>query len=46
MHDNEWDEQVDLLVLGTGAGGLAVAVTAANEGLSTLVLGGVPRPRP
>src|ERR1700712_4009374 len=33
-----WDEQVDLLVLGTGAGGLAAAVTGANEGLSTLVL--------
>ena len=34
----DWDEQVDLLVLGTGAGGLSAAVTAANEGLSTLVL--------
>ena len=34
----EWDELVDLLVLGTGAGGLSAAVTAANEGLSTLVL--------
>jgi glycine/D-amino acid oxidase-like deaminating enzyme len=33
-----WDEQVDLLVLGTGAGGLSAAVTAANEGLATLVL--------
>ena len=33
-----WDEEVDLLVLGTGAGGLAAAVTGANEGLSTLVL--------
>src|SRR6478735_1770258 len=35
---DHWDEQVDLLVLGTGAGGLAAAVTGANEGLSTLVL--------
>src|SRR6478752_6020142 len=34
----DWDEQVDLLVLGTGAGGLSAAVTAANQGLSTLVL--------
>ena len=33
-----WDDEVDLLVLGTGAGGLAAAVTGANEGLSTLVL--------
>ncbi len=39
IHPSErWDEQVDLLVLGTGAGGLAAAVTGANEGLSTLVL--------
>jgi 3-oxosteroid 1-dehydrogenase len=38
-HPSEhWDEQVDLLILGTGAGGLAAAVTGANEGLSTLVL--------
>ena len=34
----QWDDEVDLLVLGTGAGGLAAAVTGANEGLSTLVL--------
>jgi len=33
-----WHEDVDLLVLGTGAGGLAAAVTGAAEGLSTLVL--------
>lgn len=33
-----WDEQVDLLVLGTGAGGLSAAVTGAHEGLSVLVL--------
>src|ERR1700754_4156657 len=33
-----WDEDVDLLVLGSGAGGLAAAVTGANEGLTTLVL--------
>jgi 3-oxosteroid 1-dehydrogenase len=34
----QWDEQVDLLVLGSGAGGLSAAVTGANEGLSVLVL--------
>ena len=33
-----WHEDVDLLVLGTGAGGLAAAVTGAQEGLATLVL--------
>jgi 3-oxosteroid 1-dehydrogenase len=33
-----WDEEVDLLVVGTGAGGLSAAVTGADEGLSTLVL--------
>ena len=36
--DEPWDDEVDLLVLGTGAGGLAAAVTGADEGLSTLVL--------
>src|SRR6478752_10586386 len=35
---DDWDEQVDLLVLGAGAGGLSAAVTGANEGLSVLVL--------
>lgn len=38
MSENTWDDEVDLLVLGTGAGGLAAAVTGANEGLTTLVL--------
>lgn len=33
-----WHEDVDLLVLGTGAGGLAAAVTGAQEGLTTLVV--------
>ena len=33
-----WDEEVDLLVLGSGAGGLSAAVTGAHEGLATLVL--------
>ena len=35
---DSWDRQVDLLVLGTGAGGLSAAVTAADSGLSVLVL--------
>ena len=34
----EPDEQVDLLILGSGAGGLSAAVTGAHEGLSVLVL--------
>lgn len=34
----ESDEQVDLLILGSGAGGLSAAVTGAHEGLSVLVL--------
>jgi len=34
----QWDQEVDLLVLGTGAGGLAAAATASAEGLETLVL--------
>ena len=33
-----WDDEVDLLVLGTGAGGLSAAVTGAHAGLQTLVL--------
>ena len=35
---DSWDDEVDLLVLGSGAGGLSAAVTGANEGLPTLVL--------
>ena len=38
MSDESWDDEVDLLVLGTGAGGLAAAVTGADQGLCTLVL--------
>ena len=38
MSENLWDDEVDLLVLGTGAGGLAAAVTGADAGLATLVL--------
>lgn len=33
-----WDSSVDVLVLGTGAAGLSAAVTAAHDGLETLVL--------
>ncbi|PXY36623.1 FAD-binding protein [Prauserella flavalba] len=33
-----WDHETDLLVLGSGAGGLGAAVVGAHEGLSVLVL--------
>jgi 3-oxosteroid 1-dehydrogenase len=33
-----WDDQFDLVVLGTGAAGLSAALTAASEGLRVLVL--------
>ncbi|WP_329450817.1 FAD-binding protein [Streptomyces sp. NBC_01724] len=35
---DSWDEQVDLLVLGSGAGGLAAAAVGAQERLDVLVL--------
>ena len=37
-NDAPWHREVDLLVLGSGAGGLAAAVVGANEGLTALVL--------
>ncbi len=36
--DSNWDDEVDLLVLGSGAGGLSAATTGADHGLNTLVL--------
>jgi succinate dehydrogenase/fumarate reductase flavoprotein subunit len=40
MTENErnWHHEVDLLVLGSGAGGMGAAVVGAHEGLSVLVL--------
>ena len=35
---NHWDREVDLLVVGTGAAGLTAAITAADSGLSVLVI--------
>ncbi|WP_082101459.1 FAD-binding protein [Demequina rhizosphaerae] len=36
----EWDEEVDLLVAGTGAAAMAAAIAAADEGLEVLVVEG------
>lgn len=35
---NDWDKEVDILVLGTGAAGLAAALTAASRGAKVLTL--------
>ncbi|MET4134267.1 FAD-dependent oxidoreductase [Pseudarthrobacter sp. PvP090] len=35
---DKWDQEVDLLVLGTGAAGLSAALTAAAQGSEVLVL--------
>jgi glycine/D-amino acid oxidase-like deaminating enzyme len=41
---DEWDDVVDVVVVGSGAAGLAAALTAAQQGCSVLVLerGGLP----
>lgn len=38
MHNQAWDTTVDLLVVGSGAGGMSAALTAAARGLSTMVV--------
>jgi 3-oxosteroid 1-dehydrogenase len=38
MDNREWDEEVDILVIGSGAGGLTVAVSTAAQGASALVV--------
>lgn len=38
MSDNQWDAEYDLVIIGSGAGGMAAALTAASEGLSPLVV--------
>lgn len=35
---HEWDREVDVLVVGTGAAALSAAITAADAGLHTLVI--------
>lgn len=34
----KWDREVDVLVVGSGAGGMATAITAADKGLDVLLL--------
>ncbi|RKT20349.1 succinate dehydrogenase/fumarate reductase flavoprotein subunit [Paraburkholderia sp. RAU2J] len=36
--DNQWDKEVDVLVLGGGAGGLAAALVSSIEGLESMVV--------
>lgn len=36
--NQEWDEQYDVVVVGSGAGGMTAALCAAGEGLSALVV--------
>ncbi|GMA34632.1 FAD-dependent oxidoreductase [Demequina litorisediminis] len=38
MAEQKWDEEVDLLVAGSGAAALSAAIAAADEGLSVLVV--------
>lgn len=37
-HDRSWDREVDLVVVGSGGGGMVAALTAADAGLDTIVL--------
>src|SRR5882757_3782248 len=36
--DNQWDQVVDVLVLGAGPAGMAAAIVSKNEGLQPLIL--------
>lgn len=36
--NSPWDQEVDVVVVGAGAGGMAAALTASIEGLSVLIL--------
>ncbi|WP_084105609.1 FAD-binding protein [Demequina sp. NBRC 110056] len=40
MAQQKWDEEVDLLVVGTGAAAMSAAIAGADEGLSVLVVEG------
>lgn len=36
--ENQWNEQYDVVVVGSGAGGLTAALTACLRGLSVIVI--------
>jgi 3-oxosteroid 1-dehydrogenase len=36
--NNKWDQEVDLLVVGSGAGGMTAALVAKNKGLDVLMI--------
>ena len=36
--DIQWDEEFDLVVVGTGAAGMTAAIVGATEGLDVVVL--------
>lgn len=36
--DNAWDEEYDFVIVGSGGGGMAAAITAADSGLSAVVV--------
>lgn len=38
MSPKQWDEEVDVVVVGSGAGGMAAAITAADAGLKVLLV--------
>lgn len=38
MPDQEWDQSVDVLVVGSGAGGMLAALTAAHRGAKVLLI--------
>ncbi|QTJ66693.1 FAD-binding protein [Rhodococcus sp. ZPP] len=38
VDEQEWDREVDLLVIGSGAGGMTAALAGAGRGLDTLVV--------
>ncbi|MCC2596842.1 FAD-dependent oxidoreductase [Pusillimonas sp. MFBS29] len=38
MRDQQWDTDVDVIVLGAGAGGMTAALVAATQGMKTLLI--------
>jgi len=38
MSEQQWHDQFDVVVVGSGAGAITAAITAAKEGLKTVIL--------